>query len=101
MGGSAGVFELDARQLLLRESDVTGSRHASYNEITASPEFVTKGEVFQEISLVWYFAAAEFVDELVEYGEIVRWAAQLISCLSFLGLSKTDSMLVWFYKQSL
>ena len=78
LGGSAEVFELDARQILLKEADVMGSRYVSYNEITESLLLVAKSEIWPIVSEIRPLAEAEAVHELVENGEVIGRAALLV-----------------------
>ena len=78
LGGNAEVFELDARQLLLKEAEVLGSRYVSYDEVKASLALVAKGEIWPVVSVIRSLAEAETVHELVENGEVVGRAALLV-----------------------
>lgn len=81
LGGAAEAFEVHARQLLLKEQDVLGSRYVTRAEILGSLELVARGDVRPLVTEQRPMTAenAEAVHDLVERGAVTGRAALIMS----------------------
>ena len=75
LGGAAQPFNLNGREMLLKEQDVLGSRYVTRTEIMETLDLVARGEVWPLVSEVRPLAEAEILHERVEKGEVIGRAA--------------------------
>ncbi len=78
LGGAGQVFRADARQMLLKELDLLGSRYVTRAEIFDTLDLVARGEVWPMVTDIRPMAEAEALHERVEQGAVVGRAALLI-----------------------
>jgi len=79
LGGAAQPFALPARDMLLNEYEVLGSRYVTRAEIVETFELVARREVWPLVTDVRPLAEAEAVHERVERGEVTGRAALRIA----------------------
>src|SRR5262249_17863791 len=75
LGGAAQPFNVPAREMLLDEREVLGSRYVTRAEILESCDLVARGEVWPLVTDVRPLAEAEALHERVERGEVTGRAA--------------------------
>src|SRR5215472_16252817 len=75
LGGAAEPFRLPAREMLLKELDVLGSRYVTRAEILETFAIVARGEVRPLVTDIRPLEEAEAVHERVERGEVTGRAA--------------------------
>jgi propanol-preferring alcohol dehydrogenase len=78
LGGAGQVFRADARQMLLKELDLLGSRYVTRADIFDTLDLVARGEVWPMVTDIRPMAEAEALHERVEQGAVVGRAALLI-----------------------
>ena len=79
LGGAAQPFALPARDMLLNEYEVLGSRYVTRAEIVETFELVARREVWPLVTDIRPLAEAEAVHERVERGEVTGRAALRIA----------------------
>jgi D-arabinose 1-dehydrogenase-like Zn-dependent alcohol dehydrogenase len=79
LGGAAQPFQVPAREMLLKEQTVLGSRYVTRAEILETFGLVARGEIRPLVSTIRPLEEAEAVHELVEHGEITGRAALRIA----------------------
>ena len=79
LGGAAQPFALPARDMLLNEYEVLGSRYVTRAEIVETFDLVARREVWPLVTDVRPLAEAEAVHERVERGEVTGRAALRIA----------------------
>jgi D-arabinose 1-dehydrogenase-like Zn-dependent alcohol dehydrogenase len=75
LGGAAKPFQVESRELLLKEQEVLGSRYVTRAEILESLDLVARGEIMPLVSEVRPLEEAEALHERVERGEVIGRAA--------------------------
>ncbi len=78
LGGAGQPFQVSARDLLLKEQDVLGSRYVTRLEILETLDLVARGEVWPVVSDIRALEQAEALHERVERGEVIGRAALTI-----------------------
>jgi D-arabinose 1-dehydrogenase-like Zn-dependent alcohol dehydrogenase len=78
LGGAGQPFQLAARDLLLKEQEILGSRYGTRREILETFDLVARGEVWPLVTEIRPLAEAEAVHERVERGEVTGRAALMI-----------------------
>jgi D-arabinose 1-dehydrogenase-like Zn-dependent alcohol dehydrogenase len=78
LGGAGQPFRVAARDLLLKEQEILGSRYVTRREILETLDLVARGEVWPLVTDIRPLAEAEAVHEQVERGEVTGRAALLI-----------------------
>ena len=78
LGGAGQVFRVDARQMLLKELDLLGSRYVTRAEILETLELVARGAVWPMVTDIRPMAEAEALHERIERGAVIGRAALLI-----------------------
>lgn len=79
LGGAGQVFQASAKDMLLKEQDLLGSRYVTRSEILETFDLVARGEIWPLVSDIRPWAEAEALHERVERGEVIGRAALLIS----------------------
>ena len=79
LGGSGQPFRLFARDMLLKEQDILGSRYVTRLETSECFDLVARGEVWPLVSEVRPLAQAEALHARVEAGKVIGRAALLVS----------------------
>ena len=79
LGGAAQPFALPARDMLLNEYEVLGSRYVTRAEIVQTFDLVARREVWPLVTDIRPLAEAEAVHERVERGEVTGRAALRIA----------------------
>ena len=75
LGGAGQVFRVDARQMLLKELDLLGSRYVTRAEILETLELVARGAVWPMVTDIRPMAEAEALHERLEQGTVIGRAA--------------------------
>ena len=75
LGGAAQPFQVPAREMLLKELDVLGSRYVTRAEILETFAIVARREVWPLVTDIRPLAEAEAVHERLERGEVTGRAA--------------------------
>jgi len=70
LGGAAQPFQVPARDMLLKEQAILGSRYVTRAEILETCELVARGAVWPLVTVVRPLQEAEAVHELVERGQV-------------------------------
>jgi propanol-preferring alcohol dehydrogenase len=70
LGGAAQPFQLPARDMLIKEQAVLGSRYVTRVEILEACDLVARGEVWPLVTVVRPMREAEVVHDLVERGQV-------------------------------
>lgn len=78
LGGAGQTFRADAREMLLKELDLLGSRYVTRDEITEAFELVATGEIWPLVSETCDMDGAEALHRRIEAGEVTGRAALLI-----------------------
>jgi D-arabinose 1-dehydrogenase-like Zn-dependent alcohol dehydrogenase len=78
LGGAGQPFRVAARDLLLKEQEILGSRYVTRREILETFDLVVRGEVWPLVTDIRPLAEAEAVHERVERGEVTGRAALMI-----------------------
>ena len=78
LGGAGQEFQLDARQLLMKEQEILGSRYVTRREVLDALDLVARGEVWPLVTDIRPLAEAEAVHARVERGEVTGRAALMI-----------------------
>jgi D-arabinose 1-dehydrogenase-like Zn-dependent alcohol dehydrogenase len=78
LGGAGQPFRVAARDLLLKEQEILGSRYVTRREILETFDLVARGEVWPLVTDIRPLAEAEAVHERVERGEVTGRAALMI-----------------------
>ncbi len=78
LGGAGQPFRVAARELLLKEQEILGSRYVTRREILETLDLVARGEVWPLVTDIRPLAEAEAVHERVERGEVTGRAALMI-----------------------
>lgn len=78
LGGAAQRFTASARDLLLKEQEILGSRYVTRSEILDALDLVARGEVWPLVTDVRPMVDAEALHERIERGEVTGRAALLI-----------------------
>lgn len=79
LGGSGELFQLDARQLLLKELEVMGSRYATKREVIVALELVAAGTVLPLVSESVELDGLEELHQRIEKGLVTGRAAVRIA----------------------
>jgi len=79
LGGAGQPFTASARDMLLKEQELLGSRYVTRAEILATLDIVARGEVWPLVSDLRPLEEAEAVHERVERGGVIGRAALRIS----------------------
>lgn len=79
LGGAGQSFQALAKDMLLKEQDLLGSRYVTRSEILETLDLVARGEVWPLVSDIRPLKEAEAVHERLERGEVTGRAALLIS----------------------
>jgi D-arabinose 1-dehydrogenase-like Zn-dependent alcohol dehydrogenase len=66
LGGAAQPFQAPARDMLIKEQSILGSRYVTRAEILAACDLVARGEVWPLVTVIRPLAEAEAVHDLVE-----------------------------------
>jgi D-arabinose 1-dehydrogenase-like Zn-dependent alcohol dehydrogenase len=75
LGGAGKDFQVNAREMLLKEQDLLGSRYVTRAEILETLDLVARGEVWPIVTDVRPMTEAEAIHERVEHGEVIGRAA--------------------------
>jgi len=75
LGGAAQPFQVSAREMLLKEQAILGSRYVTRHEILETLDIVARGEVWPLVTDIRPLAEAEAVHARVERGEVTGRAA--------------------------
>ena len=78
LGGAGQSFQVSAREMLLKEQDLLGSRYVTRSEILETLELVARGEVWPLVTDIRPLADAEALHARVERGEVIGRAALMI-----------------------
>jgi propanol-preferring alcohol dehydrogenase len=78
LGGAGQRFELAARDLLMKEQEILGSRYVTRREVLDALDLVARGEVWPLVTDIRPLAEAEAVHARVERGEVTGRAALMI-----------------------
>jgi D-arabinose 1-dehydrogenase-like Zn-dependent alcohol dehydrogenase len=78
LGGAGQTFHVSARDLLLKEQDILGSRYVTRGEILETFELVKRREVWPLVTEIRPLAEAEALHERVERGEVIGRAAVVV-----------------------
>jgi D-arabinose 1-dehydrogenase-like Zn-dependent alcohol dehydrogenase len=70
LGGAAEPFQVPARDMLIKEQAVLGSRYVTRVEILEACDLVARGEVWPLVTVVRPMQEAEAVHDLVERGQV-------------------------------
>jgi D-arabinose 1-dehydrogenase-like Zn-dependent alcohol dehydrogenase len=79
LGGAAQPFAVPAREMLLNEQEVLGSRYVTRAEILETFDLVARREVWPLVTDVRPLEQAEAIHQLVERGEVTGRAALRIA----------------------
>jgi propanol-preferring alcohol dehydrogenase len=79
LGGAGQPFSASARDMLLKEQELLGSRYVTRAEILATLDIVARGEVWPLVTDIRPLEEAEAVHERVERGEVIGRAALRVS----------------------
>lgn len=78
LGGAGQTFHVSARDLLLKEQDILGSRYVTRGEILETFDLVKRREVWPLVTEIRPLAEAEALHERVERGEVIGRAAVVV-----------------------
>jgi propanol-preferring alcohol dehydrogenase len=78
LGGAGQPFTASARDMLMKEQDLLGSRYVTRTEILETLDLVARGEVWPLVTDIRPLAEAEAVHQRVERGEVIGRAALVI-----------------------
>jgi len=78
LGGAGQSFQASAREMLLKEQDLLGSRYVTRSEIVETLDLVARGEVWPLVTDIRPLADAEALHARVERGEVTGRAALMI-----------------------
>jgi D-arabinose 1-dehydrogenase-like Zn-dependent alcohol dehydrogenase len=78
LGGAGQLFQVSAKEMLLKELELLGSRYVTRTEILDCLDLVARREVWPLVSDVRPLAEAEALHQRVENGEVIGRAALLI-----------------------
>jgi D-arabinose 1-dehydrogenase-like Zn-dependent alcohol dehydrogenase len=78
LGGAGQTFHVSARDLLLKELDILGSRYVTRSEILETFDLVKRREVWPLVTEIRPLAEAEALHERVERGEVIGRAAVVV-----------------------
>jgi D-arabinose 1-dehydrogenase-like Zn-dependent alcohol dehydrogenase len=78
LGGAGQTFHISARDLLLKEQDILGSRYVTRSEILETFDLVKRREVWPLVTEIRPLAEAEALHERVERGEVIGRAAVVV-----------------------
>jgi D-arabinose 1-dehydrogenase-like Zn-dependent alcohol dehydrogenase len=78
LGGAGQTFQVSARDLLLKEQDILGSRYVTRGEILETFDLVKRREVWPLVTEIRPLAEAEALHERVERGEVIGRAAVVV-----------------------
>jgi len=78
LGGAGQPFQASAKDMLLKELDLLGSRYVTRAEILDCLDLVARGEVWPLVSDIRPLADAEGLHQRVEKGDVIGRAALLI-----------------------
>jgi D-arabinose 1-dehydrogenase-like Zn-dependent alcohol dehydrogenase len=78
LGGAGQTFHVSARDLLLKEQDILGSRYVTRSEILETFDLVKRREVWPLVTEIRPLAEAEALHERVERGEVIGRAAVVV-----------------------
>ena len=70
LGGAAHPFHVPARELLLKEQTILGSRYVTRAEILEACDLVARGEVWPLVTDIRPLTEAEAIHDLVERGAV-------------------------------
>ena len=70
LGGAAHPFHVPARELLLKEQTILGSRYVTRAEILETCDLVARGEVWPLVTDIRPLTEAEAIHDLVERGAV-------------------------------
>ena len=79
LGGAAQPFQVPAREMLLKEQEVLGSRYVTRAEIVETFDLVARRAVWPLVTDIRPLEEAEAVHERVERGEVTGRAALRIA----------------------
>lgn len=79
LGGAGQAFRANARELLLKEQEILGSRYVTRSEILDSLDLVRRGEVWPMVTEIHPLADAEVLHDRVERGLVTGRAALIIA----------------------
>jgi propanol-preferring alcohol dehydrogenase len=78
LGGAGQPFTASARDMLMKEQELLGSRYVTRTEILETLDLVARGEVWPLVTDIRPLAEAEAVHQRVERGEVIGRAALVI-----------------------
>ncbi len=70
LGGAAQPFQVPARDMLIKEQSILGSRYVTHVEILEACDLVARGEVWPLVTVVRPLQEAEAVHDLLERGQV-------------------------------
>jgi len=79
LGGAGQSFNVSAREMLLKEQSLLGSRYVTRAEIVETLDLVARRDVWPLVTEVRPLEEAEIVHEKVERGEVIGRAALTIA----------------------
>jgi D-arabinose 1-dehydrogenase-like Zn-dependent alcohol dehydrogenase len=79
LGGAGQPFTASARDMLMKELELLGSRYVARAEVIETLELVARGEVWPLVTDIRPLAEADAVHESVERGEVTGRAALVIA----------------------
>jgi alcohol dehydrogenase, propanol-preferring len=79
LGGAGQPFKTSARDVLLKEQEILGSRYVTRSEILETLDVVARGEVWPLVTDIRRMEEAEPLHERLERGEVTGRAALLIN----------------------
>ena len=79
LGGAAQPFNVPARDMLVKEQAILGSRYVTRADILEACDLVARGEVSPLVTVIRPLAEAEAVHDLVERGKVTGRAALRIA----------------------
>jgi propanol-preferring alcohol dehydrogenase len=78
LGGAGQPFTASARDMLMKEQELLGSRYVTRTEILETLDLVARGEVWPLVTDIRPLAEAEAVHQRVERGEVIGRAALVV-----------------------
>ncbi len=78
LGGAGQDFNVNSMEMLLKETDLLGSRYVTRTEILESYDLVAAGEIWPIVTDIRPLEEAEAIHERVEKGDVTGRAALLI-----------------------
>ena len=78
LGGAGQPFTASARDMLMKEQELLGSRYVTRSEVLETLDLVARGEVWPLVTDIRPLAEAEALHQRVERGEVTGRAALVI-----------------------